>query len=586
MSKIDFSGLWAPTRDVYGATVRASSWTRWAAVSLLVAALAGLLFGLQAPAALPNGDAAVYAQQIAEQDFQSRPVHRGYYVLMSALTGGASELDDQTLNRAHAVLAGATVGLTAFLAGVLCGGPAWGLLVLPVALAHGSLVENAFWTEVYGPQCFFLVATFVLVAGGRVAWAGLPLAMAVLITPSSLLAVPALLLMRPDLRSFLSLGLVGGSVTLGSLATVYEDYLWGDRGLLKASGTAVDLKMAVLKEGFEVVFGFFGFLGLLALGLAVLAGRSHTRPWLAVLAVWWAPHFFLGERFRDVPVQLGLWVLLIPVVVLGVREVARWGQDAASEAPDDLLFGISTAEPGLRFLPTVVIAGGFLALMPMIHIARSQVQRFSDLPSWTFPALVAAAGIAGLACLTAVVRPSLSTRRSAAGVAWAVGAVVGILWTSHFVEKENQAMTAYRDLSLAVHGQHGEHGEHGEIGEAVDGYRVIAGWSRGILYEHYLFQRSYVGIWINPAQLSGDWGDGERSEAEQNLQSAMDRGLDIYWLSAATEQKTGSKVIDMLKTRGYRFEEMAGGEARRGVAPAPEPIEPEEPIEAEESSDV
>lgn len=556
MSKIDFSAFWVLSREAYGAPYAGRSVRPMVVMVAVVAAAAAAILWLGAPAALPNGDAAVYAQQVESKDFQSRSVHRGYFVLMAALGGWGDGLDDLAFNRLHALFGAATVGLLALIAAYLCGAPRWGYWVLPFALGHELFVESSLWAEVYGPQGFFLVASLILMAGGRPAAAGIALALAVLITPSSLLAVPALVLVRPDLRSFLSLGLVGGGVTLLSIGPVYEDYFFGDRGLLKASGAAVDLKLAVLKEGFEVAFGFVGVLGLLALGLLALVRRPEGRPWAVVAVAWWAPHFFLGERFRDVPVQLTLWLLLIPVAVLGMDELRRWARDGA-----DLWQGLPLParlpRSWLRGTFLLAPAAGFAVLMPLLVVARGEVNRFANLPSWLFPALASAAAVAGVVGVGLFFRPTPRSVHLGAGIVGLLGALVGPAWVYHWVALENHEMAAYRQVVEDV------------VGSAAPDYRVLAGWSRGILFEHYAFGRSYTDVWINPAELSGGWGEDARGEAEDNLRRTVASGREIYWLSTDAEKQDGTqaatKVIEMLKEQGYRFEALAGGRGHRGV---------------------
>ena len=523
MSKLDFSAFWSRTRQELDSRWERSvsarqAWLFFGAVALV--ATAWLMFWT--PDALPNGDAAVYAQQIQQKDFSSRPVHLGYYLLMAGATGGQDAFSDLTYNRLHGLLGGLTVALLGWIAAYWVGGLRWAWWILPMTLGHFTVVRNLVWAEVYGPQTCFLIASFLLMWKGRCVLAGFALAVAVLITPSSLFMVPALVLLRPDLRSFLQLGFAGGIPTLAAILPVYEEYFWGDRGLFKASGASLDFKTAVLKEGFEVLFGVFGFFGVLAWAGWVMTKRVELRPFLAVFAAAWLPNFLFGEKFRDVPVQLTLWVLLIPVAVLGLRELAN------------LLQGETSASGLERWAGILTVAAGMALIGPTLWVAKRSVQRFADVPSyWLWLPIVAGALVAAVA----VVAIKMSSGRVAVVTAAVVASLLGTAWVHMLVSAENHELVWDRQVSEAIHQ------------EAQDGYQVIAGWSRGILHEHYVVSKSYAGIWLNPAELHGDWGDENRQGALDRLNQTTDAGREIYLLSEEP------KTEDLLSAAGYEIQD-------------------------------
>ena len=521
MLKLNFSGLWVSTRDFFTPRARALDRTRAAAVVIGVMVLSFSILANWAPLGLPNGDAAVYAQQIQQQRFDERSVHLGYYLWAAALNGFRDDFSDRALNLVSAGFGAATIGLLAWMSMLAVGSPLAGGVAAVVALGHLTLVENWVWAEVYGPQTFFLVAAFLAMGIGRSVVAGVLLANAVLISPSSLLLVPALCLLRPDWRSVMRLGVSGGAITLLAILPVWQDYFYGNRGLLKASGVSVDIKMAVLKESVEVIFGVFAFLPFLALAFWALLRRQRLRPLLLVLGVLWAPSFFLGERFRDVPVQLTLWALLVPLIVLGAWELADQLERSRSA--------------GARWL-ALWMAGGMWVLIPLFLIARRQVDQLTTVPQHlVIVGLVVGGALVGAWILAVKWRPIPHML-----VVVAVAAVINLTWVSLLIQDENGAIDSYRSEVVAL----------GKT--AGPGYRVVGTWDRGILLEHYLFQRSYTDTWINLAQLEGRWGEEDRAAAWSSWQEAVEAGNEIWLLDNYPDQ------IQHLQQKGYGFDSPIG----------------------------
>ena len=100
------------------------------------------------------------------------------------------------------------------------------------------VMEGAVHAEVYLPQCVFLLLVCLLLTRPVLRFPALLLAsaclaMAVLITPSSLFLVPSLLILRPRLRDFALLSSIGGLLTVVALSGSWDDYLLSPRGLLQ-----------------------------------------------------------------------------------------------------------------------------------------------------------------------------------------------------------------------------------------------------------------------------------------------------------------------------------------------------------------
>ena len=551
MLKFNFSGLWVSTRGFFAPRIRALDRTHAGLVVLGVVVLSFSILSYWTPLGLPNGDAAVYAQQIQQQRFDERSVHLGYYVWGAALNGFRDDFSDRALNLVSAGFGAATIGLLAWISMLAVGSPIAGGVAAVVALGHLTLVENWVWAEVYGPQTFFLVAAFLAMGMGRCVVAGVMLANAVLISPASLLLVPALCLLKPDWRSVMRLGLSGGTITLLAIAPVWQDYFYGNRGLLKASGVSVDVKMAVLKESVEVVFGVFAFLPFLALAAWTLCHRRRLRPLLLFLAVLWAPSFFLGEKFKDVPVQLTLWALLVPLIVLGAWELAsRLGERGAARAG----------------WPALWITGGMWALIPLFLLARRQVDQLTAVPKdHVVVALAVAGALAGAWVFGVRWRPMPQML-----VVVAVASVINLTWVNELVSHENASIDAYRSQVL-------------ELNETADlDYRVVGTWDRGILLEHYLFQRSYTDTWINLAQLEGRWGEEDRAEAWARWQETVEAGHEMWLLDNYPDQ------IQHLQQKGYGFDSPVGSFIRaRPASPRPagaEPAQTEQQLEQDGQS--
>lgn len=508
----------------------------WVAASLGAALMVLVALWPMVPDALPNGDAAVYNQQVEQGDLRSRPTHRGYFGLMWVLTLGGREVSDLAFNRLHLMFGAASIFLLASMAAFFTGRAALALATVPIALGHLTWVQNALWAEVYGPQTFFLLATLWLSWIGRSLPAALCLSLAVLITPSSLLAVPAVLLACPTRRHLLMLGGLGGSLTLVALLPVWQDYLWGDRGLLKAGSSDLSLTRTLLKEGFEGGFGLLAFAPLLvALPWALARRRELRRPAL-ILGVLWLVNFLLGERFQDVPVQLALWSLTLPAAVVGL---------------DELTFRLGTSSARVRGPAAMAAMAICIAWLPILQRARTLVGRLADAPSdMVLP--VAAAGVLALIALTVPLRQDEGRGRVRAWLLLAAGVMINWPWVAAVVKAENLEMTTMKSQALAIADQSSEP------------YAVVGGWSRGILFEHYVFARSYVGPWINSVELAASEASHKRADAESRLTSIIDAGGDVWLLV----DNVG--VEERLRRRGYRFgPELAAG--ARGAFKEPSP---------------
>ncbi len=106
----------------------------------------------------------------------------------------------------------------------------------------------------------------------------------------------------------------------------------------------------------------------------------------------------------------------------------------------------------------------------------------------------------------------------------------------HRIEKTNHNLMEYRSTVLALNRT------------AHPNYLVIGDWTQGILFEHYVFQRSYTDVWINTEWLSGDWGQRMQKDSREKLNDAFSSGREIWLLD------TDHSLLTDLLQQGYVIE--------------------------------
>ncbi len=294
------------------------------------------LYAVFTPRGLPNGDAAVYAQQVLAGDFASRPVHLGYYLLAAFFSLG-QPVPDRFFNLLSEPLRGGHPGggpgarppLSARLPAGL-GGAAGARR--PDALPRKRGARRGAPPRRPSPARWLLYAWL----RDQAPAAGFCFGVAGLLTPSSVFraGLPAAAGGRAPARSpcwrrspgppcWRRSCRSGASISTATAAS---------RRPAKASS----LLQLFRKEGIELA-GYLAFLPLLALGVCrPPAGRRRGRCWPLVAAVWAAT--LLGEKFGDVPVQLPTWALAAVFAALGAAELAEearaaLGRDARARKP-------------------------------------------------------------------------------------------------------------------------------------------------------------------------------------------------------------------------------------------------------------
>ena len=78
---------------------------------------------------------------------------------------------------------------------------------------------------------------------------------------------------------------------------------------------------------------------------------------------------------------------------------------------------------------------------------------------------------------------------------------------------------------------------------AEPGFVAIGGWSKGILFEHYLFRKSYTSVWINTEWLDGTWGKDRQRKSWRQFKTATAEGREI-WLLGPQRQDLDTLLLD------------------------------------------
>ena len=277
-------------------------------------------FALAAPDTFINGDAVVYAAQIQAANFAERTTHLGYYLAAYPVSLVPISLS-HALNLLNCAFGAGVAVLVGLIGAQLSGSALVGPVSALVLVANTFLVGNALHAEVYISQTFFLMLSMYLWQRERPVWAGAGCAAAFLVTASSVFAAPYFILMRPKWRPLLLLGATAGVLAVAALLPVIQNYLFGARGLLVAAEHAVDYRLAALKTGRDLFFGFFALLPFLFAGAVECRRRPELRRFGLAVAAMAVTVFLFGEKFTDVPVQLPTYALASIIAAIGIEAV-------------------------------------------------------------------------------------------------------------------------------------------------------------------------------------------------------------------------------------------------------------------------
>jgi hypothetical protein len=464
--------------------------------------------------ALANGDAAVYLEQMQNLDFANRAVHIGYYWLGAGVIHILPGSDDYVINLMSCFLGALTVAILYFITLIICHKRIVALISSLFLLTHYIFLENSIYAEVYTPQVCFLFLALLLWLLGRTIIASLSFALSFLISASAVFALPLFFILRPRLRPYLLFCAVILVIAVVAISPVYNDYFFSSRGLFTiALHQKFNLGFVLRREAAEVLSSFFLCIPFVVIGLAELFARKRFRPLAIALLSLWLACLSLGEKnWNDFPVQLPTYVLLCLVGGLGFHRLLRISNN--------------------KQYATIMLSS-LIAVVVLIKVTKTPAEISAFLPVWFLVATVSCAVL----CMLVTILPSLRRLRPQVII---VGAVVFAVVINGFVAFSKLRMvssyhTAYRNTII----------EMGKV--AAPDYIVVGGWARGILFEHYLFQKSYTPYWINTQDLSGTSGEQKQAEMVKKLNEAVAARRQIWLLGNypglfAALQRSGYKI--------------------------------------------
>ncbi len=491
-------------------------------ITLTIFIISFTVFSSFTPNALINGDAAVYVQQMEEQNFSPRSIHLGYYLLGYLAIKALPLPSDHAVNILNGFLGALSVALMYLMAYTIIGTHTTAILASVFLLTNSIFVINSVYAEVYVPRTFFLLTATYFWLLNRPLITATSLAFSFLISPSSIFALPLFVAIRPRWKPLLKFGITILMIVIIALLPRYNDYLFGGRGLLRATGEPVALRMATDKEYREVYEGFFLYIPFILAGIVRIWTAKHLRSLgIGILALWFFS-FIIGERFGDVPVQLPTYALLCLVGGLGLH----------------VFLTISHIRKTAIYLWFPLSVSLLMLFWAIIAMPNYQAVSFT-----TTMKLVAFAGTILLYAVLVVLwtKATCANNRAVAIATFGVLTLVAstnAYRTYHHIAQINPKLIACRDTDI-------------EISRIADpNYLVVGGWGAGILFEHYIFRDSYTGRWLNAGLLSRQGGRSKTQceEAIKKWEQALAAKREIWLLEDLPN------LVNELHEHGYAIE--------------------------------
>ncbi|MCB9234342.1 MAG: hypothetical protein H6581_21995 [Bacteroidia bacterium] len=276
------------------------------------------------PKAILNADMYEYYRQALDPAVPRNAEHLGFIWLLESWLKISPFSGEMSMNLLNALFGWGCLSLVYLLGWRLWGRWQPGLLAAAVLGMNFVFAFNAFFPEIYVVQTCFLLATVYLVLLDRSFPGGICFVAAFAMSPSSLLALPMILLL---LRSKRQAGWLALSLALGlglylglNPEALFSPKMEGAMALNWMPGRAV------LITFHKVVRGFLYLLPFAALGLVEIWKRKELRWFLLMMFVLFLPQTLLGQRFYDVPVNLVTWCLLALPAGLGLETFVRGNQ--------------------------------------------------------------------------------------------------------------------------------------------------------------------------------------------------------------------------------------------------------------------
>ncbi|GAB4345876.1 MAG: hypothetical protein Kow0099_26580 [Candidatus Abyssubacteria bacterium] len=245
------------------------------------------------------GDSLVYANIVMNRNFDYLTVHIGYYLIVYALHAPLSLIHpvplDEFLVYLNVLFGALGIVVSFWLANKFLNSYGLSAYCAIILMFSGEYFLNSTSAEIYISQTFFVLLSFYLFMEVRPALSGICAVIALLISPLSVFSYaffPLIFFVKKYEKKVLLIFSVIGVVLYGGfLLFIYQELLWGARGMLK--NAAVDL--------FSPVEGLIGFAKHMVkdFGLVIplfFAGCLYIRKkreLLGVMAVIFVPNFYL-----------------------------------------------------------------------------------------------------------------------------------------------------------------------------------------------------------------------------------------------------------------------------------------------------
>lgn len=480
------------------------------------------VFAFLAPNILATGDAVVYEKQILSLDFSYTTIHLGYFILAAPFLYVFKSSPDYVLNLANCFFGSLSVVVVYLIASTVFRKQFIGIASGLLLFTNYLFVLNSIYAEVYISQSFLLLLTFYLLLCRRVIVAGLIYALAVLVTPSSLFFAPLYLLISPNKRTLVYFVGTAFSVVAVILAPNLNDYLYGGRGLLRATDTQVVIHNAFLKELYEVYFGLFAIVPFVFTGFFLILREKRLRIFILALSASWCMVFIFGERFGDVPAQLPNYAFLC---ILGARGISS-------------IMDISSLKSKIVYVFLPITLSFILLLLLDISIAAEAIKIAEVAISekvW-----IANLFVFALIAVVSLLKNQINNLYSNVPTLF-LALVLGInaFWVYKLVNLKNTSLLHYRDTVLRVDQF------------AAPDYIVVGSWNEGILFEHFVFQKTYTGRWISTEFLYGE-PDATEPATKDQWQNVIEQRNEIWILGYYPV------VFDRLEKEGYVIEPFEG----------------------------
>lgn len=418
--------------------------------------------------ALVNGDIAVYNEQIDTLNLSIRTVHWGYYVIgiiFSRLLPFSTDLD---MNLMSAIFGALGIVFVFLITLKLTGNRMASFVAALILLSSEIWMINSIFAEVYIVQASLILLSYLLWVSHKGTWAGFAFLWALLVTPSSICALPGLLIKKASLRQYIRFALIVFPLFALFIAIHSSDYLFGGRGVIQslASGMSWD---SSFRKGFAQIRTNFLAVSLF-IGLGCLQELLHRREKAARVAVAAFSSFIvtalLADKSAEPPAQLPTYTLLAILGGVGFWWITKqtWFQS--------------------RYISYLV---GVLTLL-----------------------------------------------------------LIGTNMSSHLGKtfRFAESVKRYKWICLEVNRV------------ACDGYIAISGWSRGVLFEHYVYGKSYTGHW-----LAYEWIGVRGHPHQRQWQQVLEEGKKEVWIL----EKPAGNILDQLNEYGYQVERY--GEVWRAIPP-------------------